>query len=90
MILEQNYPNPFNSQTRISYELDQHGPVRLSIFDGNGRLIRNLVDSDESAGSKYVIWDGMDVQGNQVASGIYLYRLKTLAGMEIKKMILQK
>jgi len=90
LILKQNYPNPFNSQTRISYELQHDGAVKLSIFDSSGRLIRNLVEGHESAGIKTVIWDGMNDNGYPVANGIYLYRLQTPYGSVSRKMGLYK
>lgn len=90
LILNQNYPNPFNSQTRISFGLQQDGIVQLSVFDGSGRLIRNLLEGHESAGIKTFIWDGMNANGDPVANGIYHYRLQTPYGSVSKKMVLLK
>lgn len=89
-ILKQNYPNPFNYQTRISYELQKDGIVQLSIFDNSGRIIRNLVEGHEAAGIKTVMWDGMNANGDRVASGIYHYQLQTMHGTLIRKMVFLK
>ena len=37
-----NYPNPFNLETWIPFELSQDVMVKISIYDANGRLIRQL------------------------------------------------
>ena len=47
------------------------------IIDGLGKLVKILGDKDYNRGYHSVIWDGMDGQGNTVASGIYYYRLKS-------------
>ena len=90
MVLHQNYPNPFNMQTQIVYDLPAEGPAHLTIYDVQGRLIRTLVDSHEISGRKTVSWDGRDTAGQEVPSGLYIYRLKTSSSENMKKMILQK
>jgi len=70
-----NYPNPFNPTTTIKYALPAHSNVMLKIYDLMGREIRTLVYGNDTEGYKEIIWDGKNNSGNQVASGIYLYRL---------------
>jgi len=72
-----NYPNPFNPETQIDYELHVDGQVDLSIYNINGQLVSNLVSSNLDAGSYNVIWNGMDSNGAEVASGVYIMQLKT-------------
>jgi hypothetical protein len=93
--LDQNYPNPFNPSTRITYGLPEGGTVTLRIYDILGREVRVLVDGNQGAGFYRAEWDGRNLSGNQVASGMYFYRLevtsvtgRTYASM--KKMILMK
>ena len=88
--LHQNYPNPFNMSTTIGYVLPGSGAVQLSVFDIKGRFVRHLVDGYEKAGIKSARWDGKDLYGREVASGLYIYRLRTRNHVEMKKMILQK
>ena len=75
--LGQNYPNPFNPRTTIRFHVDVEGPVELAVFDLAGQRIRRLVDAEHGAGSHMVTWDGRDDHGRDVASGVYLYRLRT-------------
>jgi hypothetical protein len=84
--LSQNCPNPFNPQTTIRFELPEAGPARLSVFDVAGRLVRELVEADLSAGSHDVVWDGRDAAGRGVSSGSYLARLEFGGKVETMRM----
>ena len=79
----QNSPNPFNPTTTIQYTIpaDYNGQVTLKIYDIRGALVKTLVDEHKNPGVYNVQWDGMDITGKQVSSGLYLYQLK--AGMKI-------
>ena len=74
--LHQNYPNPFNPTTTISYTLSQAGHVTVAIYNLAGRHIRTLIDQEHNAGVYSTIWDAADENGNQVSSGVYLYRIE--------------
>jgi hypothetical protein len=69
--LEQNYPNPFNPSTTITYRVTQQGPVAVRVFDLQGRLVKTLVDREQSVGAHSVQWDASDL-----ASGTYFYRIE--------------
>ncbi len=71
-----NVPNPFNPSTRIHYRVPEGGAdLRLEIHDLAGRRVRTLVDGYQSEGDKQVAWNGKDDQGEDLPSGVYLYRL---------------
>jgi hypothetical protein len=86
--LRQNYPNPFNPETTISFELPKTSVVSLIIYDILGREIKTIVSEQVSAGLHGYIWDGKNNAGNQVKSGVYIYRLQTGDFAISKKMIL--
>ncbi len=86
--LWQNYPNPFNPSTVIRYELPQSAAVELAIYDVQGKKIYVFSTAVQAAGSHAVTWDGKDQAGNQVASGVYVYRLKMGGQVQVRKMIL--
>lgn len=88
--LKQNYPNPFNPATTIAYQLPGNTHVVLKIYNFAGQEVKSLVNGRQSAGSQEVVWDGIDDKGNQVASGIYMYRLRAGNYMQTKKMTLLK
>jgi hypothetical protein len=78
--LAPNAPNPFSSSTVIRFVLPETGPVRLSVFDVQGRKVRDLVRSVLAAGPQRTVWDGRDEKGRRCGSGVYLYRLERRAG----------
>ena len=88
--LRQNYPNPFNPSTTIRYEIPEKGKVEVSIFDLNGKLIKNLVNRYQTAGSHQIVWKGENQAGQKVASGFYIYTVKFNNTVSSKKMLLIK
>ncbi len=76
--LDQNYPNPFNPHTTIRYTLEEEGRVRLVVFDRTGRIVKTLINQNQTAGSKSVVFTA-----EELASGIYIYRLDALFEKEI-------
>ncbi len=88
--LHQNYPNPFNPGTVISFDIGSATKVTLEIFNTLGQKVRTLVDSYRGPGFYRVEWNGRNSNGQTVASGIYLYRLRTDSGTDSKKMVLMR
>lgn len=85
--LHQNYPNPFNNETMIGYRLPKSGEVELAVFSLLGRKVRILFSGKQTAGEHRARWDGNDGAGREVASGVYLYRLKTAQFDKTRKML---
>jgi hypothetical protein len=85
--LYQNYPNPFNPATTIEYYMPKAGAVSLKVFDITGREVRTLLHQWQASGLHQVRWDGRDERGAQVASGIYIYQLKTAQAVRSRKMV---
>ncbi|MBC8183885.1 T9SS type A sorting domain-containing protein [candidate division KSB1 bacterium] len=88
--LKQNYPNPFNPSTIIEFNLNNtdQKTVSLKVYDLLGRHISTLVNAKLSAGNHSYEWNGKDVSGNQVTSGVYQYVLQVGNKKEVKKMLL--
>jgi hypothetical protein len=85
-----NYPNPFNPQTQIAYSLTEDCYVKLTIYNIQGQKVKQLLDEYQSAGTKEVVWDGCDENGERVASGIYFYRIEAGPNFATKRMVLLK
>ena len=83
--LHQNYPNPFNPVTTIRFEIPYSQNVELAIYDMLGREVKRLYDGEAPAG---VLTIDFNAQG--LASGVYVYRLKTENFIDSKKLILLK
>lgn len=83
-----NYPNPFNPETTIEFYLPHHAEVRLKIFNVLGQRIRTLFTGRRDAGVYRLKWNGRDEAGNEVASGVYIYRLQADRFVQSRKMLL--
>jgi hypothetical protein len=88
--LEQNHPNPFNPQTTIHYTLSAADHVTLAVYDATGRLVRTLINENQPAGARDVIWNGQDDRGNTVASGVYFYKMTAGKFTETRRMVMLK
>ncbi len=85
--LYQNYPNPFNPATTIKFEIPQTARVVLKVYNILGKEVATLLDKEEQTGS-YTI--EFSTSGNQLASGVYFYRLQAGSFIATKKLILMK
>lgn len=83
--LEQNYPNPFNPVTTIKFSLPEATSVKLNIYNTLGEKVAVLENRDFDSGYHSYEWDA-----NSLASGIYIYELRTEKFVAMKKMILLK
>ena len=83
--LNQNYPNPFNSATALQYSIPQRTNVTLKIYDILGNEVASLVNEEKDQGVYTIIFDA-----NNLASGMYLYRIQAGSFIDTKKMILLK
>jgi len=88
--LYQNYPNPFNPTTTLQYSLPEQSDIRLNIFDITGRKIKQWSISNQQPGWHEVIWDGNDMNGNTVSTGVYIYSLQAGDFVDTKKMVFMK
>lgn len=70
-----NFPNPFSETTTLEFELENHGDVGVAIYDITGRLMRNFHSQDGKPGKNRLIWDGNDMFGRPVNSGVYICKL---------------
>jgi len=83
-----NYPNPFNPITLITYYLPKSMHVELVIYNVRGQEITTLVNDQREAGYNTTIWNGVDNQGRNVGSGVYLYKLTVDNYIDVRKMVL--
>jgi hypothetical protein len=93
--LLQNYPNPFNPETWIPFSISERTHVVIKIYSITGQLIR-ILDLGVKDPGKYVsrdraaYWDGRNDDGDEVASGVYFYRLHAGDYVSTKKMVVLK
>ena len=87
-LIGQNFPNPFNQETSIRFSLPEPQEVDLAVFDLAGQRVATLVRGKRRAGTYAVRWKGRDGSGGQLASGVYLYRLRAGVRAETRKLLL--
>lgn len=83
--LEQNFPNPFNPTTQISFGLPQAARVTLEVYNILGQHITTVLNKEMPSG-----WHVVQFDAHQLASGIYLYRMKAGGVQQTKKMVLMR
>jgi len=88
--LNQNYPNPFNPTTDIQFSIREAALVRLDIYDLTGRLVNTLINERKQPGTYHAAWDGRDMHGNRLHSGVYFYTLRADNTKATRKMLLLK
>ena len=88
--LKQNFPNPFNPTTSIQYQLPEAGFITLEVFDVSGRKIKTLINSQQNAGYKTVMWNGTNDAGMPVSTGMYIYSLRSGDKVINKRMTFMK
>jgi len=83
--LDQNYPNPFNPTTNIPFTVINPQQVKVEVYDLHGRLVDTVFNGFVRTGEHQVTWNA-----EGLPSGIYMYKLVTQAGIEVRKMTLIK
>ena len=83
--LGQNYPNPFNPVTTIPFALSEEERVSLILYDITGSSVMTILDGPFQAGNHRAILNGSDL-----SSGIYFYRLRAGSFSASRKTVLLK
>ncbi len=90
MAMGKSYPNPFNPTTAIPVKVDEPSSALLQIVGVDGRIVATLHEGELTAGDHEFSWNGTDAQGNGVASGVYMARLITRAGVQSDRLVMLK
>ena len=87
-LLQQNFPNPFNGGTTLRFNLPQDGDVDLSIYNLVGQKVTTLTRGYHPTGTHTVQWDGRDALAQDLASGVYVYLLRTQDQVQSRRLLL--
>ena len=88
--ISQNFPNPFNPSTSISFDVAYMDEISIVIYDIAGKEVATLVSGVYTPGNYNVVWNALDNEGNDVASGMYIYRYINREKSISKKMLYLK
>ncbi len=88
--LKSPYPSPGNPSTVISYFLPINTDVTIKIYNSLGKLVRTLIDEKQPNGNHKVEWNGLNMFGVRVASGVYFINLTAMNKKLTQKVIMLK
>src|ERR1035437_3211895 len=83
--LNQNYPNPFNPSTTIRFEVPKNSRIKLTVYNMLGEAVKVLSDAFFEEGVYEKTFDA-----RELASGVYIYELKSDDVLLKQKIVLQK
>ena len=89
-MLSQNYPNPFNNRTHFHYQLPEAGSVHFQIVNTNGRVIWEKTRYHSQAGLYHIEWNGLNQNGLDAESGIYVFVMRLKDQILHQKMLYLK
>lgn len=80
-----NWPNPMKSSTYFTFVVSRSVSATIKIFTITGKCIRTMEIEDLPAGYNQIYWDGRDNNGNEIAQGLYFYKIlfKSVDGARI-------
>ena len=88
--LQNSFPNPFNPVTTLRYDLPEDALVNITIYDMVGRVVKTLMNDQQTAGYKSIQWNATNDAGSPVSAGIYLYMIQAGEFRQTRMMVLLK
>lgn len=83
LFVAQGMPNPFRREVAFQFSLPRAGHVHVQVFSADGRLVATLADGEFEAGPHHVRWN----VGDDVAAGVYFYRVVSEGGTGAGKIV---
>ena len=85
-------PNPLAAgrEGRIRFTLEYAGQAKVEIFNLEGRLVRTVFEGQAQGGINELSWNGTDLTGHPVASGVYYLRLQTESADLSRRVVILK
>jgi len=88
--LYDNFPNPFNPTTQITIDLPEDAYTELTVWNIMGQQVATVYSGSLNAGRHNVTFNGRDMNGSMLSSGMYIYRVTAGKYNATKKMTLMK
>lgn len=83
-----NYPNPFSNHTNIAFEITAKSKVVLEVYTLNGQRVKQLVNTELSAGKHSIPWNARNENNSKIEPGVYVCRMLVGNQSEISKQML--
>jgi hypothetical protein len=88
--LDQLLPNPTSGRTSVRYGLPAPAAVKLSVYSAAGTLVRTVTAGMQNPGWYAASWDGKDLRGRSVSTGVYLVRFEAGPFTTTRKLVVQR
>ena len=69
-------PNPTSGPTEFSFRVPTAGYVSIDVFDFRGRRVARVYEGDSYRSEGVIAWNGLDDAGREIASGVYLVKMR--------------
>ena len=84
-------PNPVAGKAQIFYDLSRASPVRLDLFDLQGRLVREIERQPMLGAGRHVVqWDGRGARDERLRAGVYFLRLDTEGTRRTRRVVVAR
>ena len=90
IISKSAYPNPFNPTTTINFNLSNSQNISVKIYNIMGQEVKELFSGFKTAGIVSLVWDGKDIRGEQVSTGVYFCNIRSEDKQQTVKMTVLK
>jgi len=74
----------------VAFEFERPREIKMTVFDVRGRVVATLAEGNWSAGQHTVRWNGKNLAGKQVATGVYLVKMTTVDAEHTIRAVLVK
>jgi FG-GAP-like repeat/FlgD Ig-like domain len=88
--LDSCYPNPFNPKVIVPFSVPAKSFININVYDILGREVTTLISGQVGAGNHKVVWDGKNMSGSKVSSGVYYIEMKSDSFHSTQKVIMMK
>ena len=88
--MSSNYPNPFNPCTKVMYSADQAGPFLFQVVNLQGQEVYRTRQSAFAGETIELAWDGRNMTGQTMPSGVYVFKLQYPEGIQTQKAMLMR
>ena len=74
----------------INYELTKNEFIKINVYDMLGKIVKNLINDQQSKGKNTIIWDATNNDNKPVSAGMYIYTLQAVLFFQTEKIVFLK
>jgi endonuclease I len=85
-----NYPNPFTAKTTLKVHGLKENNISIDIYNIRGQRVNTIKTSSVKGGNGSVTWNGRDLNGENLSSGLYFVKIQSAGQSVTKKILMMK